>query len=194
MKILIMVLSQDEGIYRDLMQAQMETWGQHSNTVWYCGSGEDVWDVNLFRAKATDNYDQMGDKFLRCLSAVWKDDWDIIFRTNSSSYVIPERLERVCSAWHPYGLYAGWSLETAVSGAGIFLSRDVCKVLLDKMPVGRKIEEDVLIGRTLYPHVLIRDEKSRIDNPVIDSGSYHYRFKWPDHRDTDAGRMRSFIK
>jgi hypothetical protein len=143
----------------------------------------------------------MCDKLLGVLKEVIYWDWDIIFRTNSSSYVNKRKLIEFASTLPKENLYCGWSLETCVSGAGFFISKDCAKILADELDPSYEKEEDFAVGEILLKHgIEIIDDKSRIDNVcglqlllAHSIQSYHLRFKTED-RYKDAQTMRMVHK
>lgn len=222
MKILIMVLSYNESPYKELMQAQQETWDsievEGVRTVYYYGGHEAMPDEKILAVVlgktttelicgCTDSYYYMSQKFQIALEFVKDWDYDIIFRTNSSSYVNKQRLKEFAETLPKEKLYAGWTVHDSnsedkgmcVSGAGIWLSRDTAEILRNEIDPNFEQEEDVYCGRILRKHGIIAiDEQSRYDYPqnnLFDSMTerlrtlYHIRFK-TTNRIQDANNMR----
>lgn len=222
MKILILVLSYNEPPYRELMQAQQATWDavevEGVRTVYYHG-GELI-DMNKrlpyydtiydcpnksstqIGFQCTDEYYYMAAKFKKALEYVADFDYDIIFRTNSSSYVNKQRLKEFAATLPTEKLYAGWTFPDSnsedkgmcVSGAGIFLSRDTAEILRDEIDPQFEMEEDVYCGRILRKHGIVPiDDRSRVDYPQQQwkdlKKPYHIRFKTED-RIKDAENMK----
>lgn len=213
-KILILVLTFTAEPYKSLLMSQRDTWDsvdEGINTVYYHG-GESIvryispewpWRQRLM-FDCTDEYYLMAGKFKYALESVWNDDWDMIFRTNSSSYVNKQRLIEFEKKLPKEKLYAGWTMTDTnddnglcVSGAGIFMSRDCAEILRDEINPAKEIEEDVYIGRLLRAHgIKAIDDQSRIDYPKHPQQwhtAYHVRFKSED-RLMDAENMRRFHK
>jgi len=218
MKILIMVLSYNEPPYSDLMKMQQQTFGSENvdnvYTIYYHGRRIRGGNLHFFTRygslhsnwerlefDCTDAYYYMAEKFQLALKYAFDNlDFDIIFRTNSSSYVNQKRLVEFAYTLPKTRLYGGWELEgnagyNVVSGAGIWLSPDTAKIVMDDINVLREREEDNLIAEILNNHrVKIIDDKSRIDVPsyfesdAIPLTSYHYRFKTGD-RQQDVKNM-----
>lgn len=212
LKILILILSYNEPPYSQLMKAQQETFDsievEDVTTVYYYGGGEEGVikyhpDTKELVLPFTDAYYLMGGKLKMALDYIFSDsrffsDFDIIFRTNSSSYVNKQRLKEFAATLPTEKLYAGWEIEgnagyNVVSGAGIFLSRDTAEILRNEIDPLREREEDVLCAEILHNHgIKIIDDKSRIDYPQQKEGlkdAYHIRFKNND-RLQDAANMR----
>lgn len=223
-KILIMVLSYNQPPFDELMRAQKETWDSINQpgvtTLYYRGIdippgpvskapiyfGERIysWSEELVCA-CTDKYYYMAAKFSLALNWALADiSWDLIFRTNSSSYVNKKRLVEFAATLPREKLYAGKTLVDlndfsgiAISGAGIWLSRDTAEILQKEIDPEFEQEEDIYCGRILRKHgiVPIADE-SRFDYPegmegrhYTDADVYHIRFKTGD-RKKDADNMR----
>lgn len=206
MKILILVLSYQESPYLELMRAQQETFDRYEDdikVVYYYGEGNGWVTDREFASPLTNEYYSMAGKFRDALIAVDKWDYDIIFRTNSSSYANKPALTKFCEGLPTSNLYAGWEIPgdpaagfNVVSGAGIFLSHDVCEKLINDIDPLFRREEDCVIAEKLakYPEIKIIDDKSRYDVPPvvpheIPLDRYHYRFKTGD-RFQDAENMR----
>jgi hypothetical protein len=113
-KILILVLSYMEPPYDVLLKTQRETWDsvevEGVRTVYYYGgsggwvaagynstplvtqrSENSGWSLEV-QFDCTDAYYYMGQKFKLALQYIEDWDYDIIFRTNSSSYIDKQRL------------------------------------------------------------------------------------------------------
>lgn len=214
-KILIMVLSYNESPYKELMLAQQDTFDsvevEGVKTIYYHGgcsvppNGEygsvgiikrppNSWEeISL---QCDDQYYFMAQKMKLALDYVKASEWDydIIFRTNSSSYVNKKRLLEFAESLPKEKLYAGWTMVDsnhdgglAVSGAGIWLSRDTAEMLRDQIDPAVEMEEDVYIGRILRGNGIVAiDDRSRHDftnKHIADSMSrllatkYHIRCK-----------------
>lgn len=208
MKILILVLSFDNPPYNRLMEAQQESWGlvHHDdvNEVYYYGGGKG-WIGKELSVDATDAYYYMAGKFQKALENVWDQPWDMIFRTNSSSYVNKANLVEFAKTLPTEKCYAGWTFIDSedfgglcVSGAGIFMSRDIAEILLHEIDPKKELEEDVYIGRILRKNgITAIDDKSRLDYPHFEhhniKNAYHLRFKTQD-RLKDARTMMEIHK
>ncbi len=214
MRILIMVLSYDEPPYSDLMEMQKETWadlldiGLHKEIgeVFYHGGATEnpVWFYDgTVVLPCTDSYYFMSEKFKLALEYVWGWEWDIIFRTNSSSYINKTKLWEFAQTLPTEGLYAGWEIEgnagyNIVSGAGFFLSRDTAEILKNDIDPSFEREEDVYCGQLLFDKgIKIIDDKSRFDVDCISDeiplDRYHYRCK-TGNRYQDCSNMKQLHK
>lgn len=202
MRILILVLSYTELPWGGLMQSQWDTWGGTGNNVdvvYYTGKGlirsvdgrikgepANMQFYDDFEIPVSDSYYEMHWKFKKALDHIANKPYDFIFRTNSSSYINKKRLLKHAESLPKEKCFSGWSLgeKEAVSGAGIWLSPDMVKILREEIPPGENIEEDILIGRILHGKygIEILDDKSRFD--VTEENveyapleAMHYRFK-----------------
>jgi hypothetical protein len=200
MKILVLVLSLNESPYKELMQAQQQSWDsvevEGVRTVYYYGGGKGWVNEKEFSADSEDKYYLMHDKLLHCLKEIDLTGFDFVFRTNSSSYVNKKRLKEFAATLPTEKFYAGWEIQTndgfnIVSGAGIFMSRDVAEILINEINPAVEKEEDYYIGQILSRHdIKIIDDKRRIDYTgglyemrrgqelvIAEAQPYHIRFK-----------------
>lgn len=199
MKILILVLSYNDGVYAELMKSQQQTWDsievEGVRTVYYYGGGKGWVNEKEFSANSKDEYYLMHDKLLDCLKEVIDWDWDFVWRTNSSSYINKQRLVEFCNGMPKEMCYAGWELQgqgwNSVSGAGILMSKDVVKTFMEVADRNFLREEDIYIGQVLNEvEMPIIDDKSRYDVTSqfseIPLDRFHYRFKTGDrYRDVE---------
>lgn len=215
MNILIMVLSFDQPPFDLLMRTQQETWDSLGHdiagirTMYYHGGGKTepyLWHYDgRLELPCTDDYYLMAHKFRLALDyAFEKIEFDLIFRTNSSSYVNKKKLLERAELLPQEKLYAGWTFHDSnsedkgmcVSGAGIWLSRDTADILRNDIDPHFEQEEDVYCGRLLRNRGIVAiDDKSRYDVPVIvpnniPTDRYHYRCKSGSLREIDANNMR----
>lgn len=216
MKILIMVLSYKKSPYLELMRAQQQTFGSIKNEnidVLYYYGGDPPFTCTLssdgihygweFGFPITDAYYYMAGKFKKALEYALASSkkYDLIFRTNSSSYIQYRALLKFSETLPKEKLYAGAEIKTnegfsIVSGAGFFLSPDTAKILLNEIDPEFEKEEDYYCGMILNKHgIEVIDDKSRIDVANYHSlecvplDAYHYRIKSND-RLRDAETMR----
>lgn len=224
-KILIMVLSYNEGAFAQLMRTQQNSWDDiecpYTKTIYYHGGlykqevikfslrhGNSTKSWERLEFDITDEYYHMAGKFKMALQHIFDErfgnqDFDLIFRTNSSSYVNKKSLLEFAEKLPKEKLYAGWTFEDSnddkglcVSGAGIWLSRDTAEILMKQIDTEKEIEEDVEIGRILRRNgITAIDDKSRFDIPlhfgIVPFDRYHYRCKsGPANRIADIGNMK----
>lgn len=218
-RILILVLSFNEEPFSTLMRTQQATFDSVDvdgvETMYYHGGGDpqniltdkysemviggSSWSQWAF--KCTDAYYFMAAKFKKALEWIQYDEYDYIFRTNSSSYVNKSALLEFAKTLPTEKLYAGWTMVDSedhgglvVSGAGIFMSKDVAEILRNNIDPQFEQEEDIYCGRILRKHGIVAiDDKSRYDvesnHDYIPLDRYHYRFK-TGNRLIDAHNMR----
>lgn len=131
MKVLIMVLSSMKPPFDKMYEAQKETWDsievENVKTVYYF-----CWD-----------YRKMHIPFRDSLIEHWDEDWDVIFRTNSSSYVDKELLYEYIKDKPTTNLWIGNRLAKA-AGSGVFISRDLAEILKDNITDDPFPYEDML--------------------------------------------------
>lgn len=166
---------------------------------WFRRVKHNDWSETL-KFKCTDEYYYMAAKFVAALEYINDLEYDFIFRTNSSSYVNKKELVEFAKTLPKEKLYSGWEFIDSedfgggcVSGAGIWLTPDTAKILMDNIDPNFEQEEDVYCGRILRKHGIVAiDDKSRYDvetfHPFIPLDKYHYRFK-TGNRLIDAHNM-----
>lgn len=206
MKLLILVLSYNEGVFADFMKAQQATWDRHHDGVdvryYYGDNGRSGWILTTeLPLLCSDDYEMMHWKFKLALDVIDYSKYDLIFRANSCSYIDKEKLMKVAETLPLTNCYAGYDNGTYVSGAGIFFSPDVLDILkaeLTDMPHGA---EDVLIGEILKGRVPIIAENSRIDATVdgvnvsqLTGNEYHFRFKTSNHHPDRVRDIKNMYK
>jgi hypothetical protein len=215
MRILILVLSSNKPPYDQFMQTQKSTWDsiEHPQIITRYFHGGETGGDKEFALNCSDDFYMMHWKHKLAIDRALELDWDICFRINSSSYVDKSALHEFCKSLPITNLYGGWLLgdtlpyiewegqnikQHCISGAGIFYSRDIARIISDSMTDKEDIEEDVLIGRTLYLKGIpvTFDDKSRCDFNGSLAGfrpAYHYRIKSGD-RQKDIKLMRKLHK
>lgn len=182
-----MVLSSIQDPYYKLMKAQKETWDSidHPNveTVYYYGEelpeGVTPGDKRDLAMNCSDTYMMMHYKFKLALDAVWDREWDYIFKTNSSSYVDKHNLYLKAQTLDNKLVYCGVDGGRFASGAGAFISRDLCAYLRKVLNHIPQTYEDVHIGQLLNMEVTrgaCRQDFDSLDNTIL-LDQYHYRCK-----------------
>jgi hypothetical protein len=136
MKILIMVLSSMKPPFDKLYQIQKETWDSikedNVETFYYFGNDWELMHV----------------PFRDALKEVWDRDWDVIYRTNSSSYVNKKLLVDFLKGRDTEKLWIGDEIGNN-SGASFIVSRDLAQILINQIPDNTQPYEDVLISDIL---------------------------------------------
>lgn len=201
MKLLILVLSYKAFPFDQLMDVQQTTWGVSDNditVIYYHGGNSNSLSLGLnkdgyfhtLQADCSDAYEMMHWKFKLTLDEIDYHKYDLIFRTNSCSYVVKNRILAVAETLPRTGCYAGWQNIDYISGAGIFLSPDVLDILKAELTDTPHGAEDVLIGQILRNRVNMIDDKSRTDADLTGFHTYdgyHFRAKTSNDQ---IGRMR----
>ncbi len=197
MKILILVLSYNQPPFSDFMRVGQETWDleKYSNIdVRYYYGNENGRGTYFDRGKelqldCSDAYDMMHWKLKLALDQIDYHQYDLIFRTNSCSYIHKERFLEVCKGLPLTGCYAGYQNGDYISGAGIFFSPDVLSIVHRELTDTPHGAEDVLIGEILRGRVDMINDNSRVDSDVTSLphyNGYHFRFKTSNDQ---LGRM-----
>ena len=174
MNVLIMVLSTKKPPYDEIEKAQIETWDsvKVDGVTTYYYYGED--------------YNMMHHAFKKALNSVWRKKWDVIFRTNSSTYVRKDKIKEWVEMVQPTKrLYAGFAIDNMVSGTGILLTRDSAKILRDELDEYPNPSEDTLIGTILSRHGIL---------PQTALKREHFNFKEDNIKEADYYRCKSEIK
>jgi hypothetical protein len=194
MKILVLVLSANVAPYPALMRTQRETWAsvpiEGVEPVFYHGGETLSLDGCRLVLPVSDHLHEVGRKTLAAFEwAVAHRDFDLVFRTNNSSYVdLPNLRRYVDQHGRAQRFYSGFvglfdTLPFA-SGSGYFLSRDLVEVVLDHRDRWRHEWEeaddvalaDVLLGEGVTPEPAPRvDYRSQDEVTSIDTSQYHFR-------------------
>lgn len=186
MKLLILVLSYNVAPFSDFMRVSQETWDAEKHpdidVIYYYGNNGTVSNGKELQVDCSDDYEMMHWKLKLALDVIDYHKYDLIFRTNSCSYIVKDRILKVAETMRLKGCYAGYHNGGYISGAGIFFSPDVLDILQRRLTDTPHGAEDVLIGQILTPYSYIPRiaENSRIDadiNGVNKFDSYHFRFK-----------------
>lgn len=178
------------------MRLSRMTWDkeQHSDIdVLYYHSGQRT-DLRDVITNCADSYEMMHWKFKLALDQIDYHNYDFIFRTNSCSYIVKDRLFEVAKTLPLTNCYSGYHNGGYISGAGIFFSPDVLDILRNELTDTPHGAEDVLIGSILEDRVPMTAENSRIDaglDGFIEFNSYHFRAKTSNdvkdrHRDVNS--------
>jgi hypothetical protein len=162
-------------------------------TLFYFGGAERVQvDGNEVSLPVGDGLQQVGEKTLAFFAfALERTDFDVVFRTNCSSYVDLANL-RAFAATHarPEEYYAGFNGthegDVFASGSGYFLSRDLVRtVLAERQRWQHDLLDDVALAGVLRPMgfapvpVPRRDYASATQVTVADTSFFHFRCKTP---------------
>lgn len=153
MKVLIMVLSGADPLYRKLMLGQQQTWDSINvkgvETIYYYGGAAKTYHnfgCTEIVCACPDIYNMMHWKFKMALDHIWELDFDFIFRTNSSTYVRKEKIYEFLKDKPKEKYYAGVDGGGYASGTGAILSRDCAKIIKDQFIDEPSPSEDSLMG------------------------------------------------
>jgi hypothetical protein len=185
MKILILVQACDEAPYFDLRRGQEETWDsvevEGVSTLYYLSGRETELSGNKFYMNIPEGYPMLHWKFKHAVDLVWGWDWDIMFRTNASSYVDKKMLLEKAKTLPKEKLYCGKDGGGFASGCGFFISRDCLDILRTQLEESPTPYEDAMIGSVLGKNGIgITQGSERFD--IIHGNwnfpdTYHYRCK-----------------
>lgn len=205
MKLLILVLSYNVAPFSDFMRVAQETWDKEKHpdidVIYYYGNqngkGWNFSNDKELLVNCTDDYNMMHWKLKLALDAIDYHKYDLIFRTNSCSYIVKDRILKVAKTLPLTDCYAGWCNGTWISGAGVFFSPDVLDLLRKKFTPTSHGAEDVLIGQILTDRVPMLDHKTRIDADKEGFHSfygYHFRAKTSNDNNDRYRDVANLIK
>lgn len=191
-RVLILVQACDDPPYFDMQRAQRETWDSFElrpavTTIYYYGNnhhkGEYRYetDTRKLYCPCPEAYDMM--HYRHKLATEWcmeNIDFDIMFRTNASSYVHKQKLFDYAQTLPTEKLFI--SNNGIPSGAGFFLSKDYIKLANEGIDTYPTSSEDQYIFTMLNRHgidlspggdrVEFNHQESRPEREC-----YHYRCK-----------------
>lgn len=201
--VIILVLSHYEEPYVMLENCIKQTWAKHNldnvNVFFYHGGDKESVEGDKIITNYPEGFHNIGYKTIRSFEILLQNNnFDYIFRTNSSSYVNIEKLvdylddKPVDNFYH--GIIGHHGDVNFASGCGYFLSRDVVeKVVENKNNWSHQIIDDVAIALLLrsigiYPTLaprldidsIIDDEYyvmgKKLEKSLIDQ-NFHFRCK-----------------
>jgi hypothetical protein len=183
MKLLILVQGSDLPPYDMLQRGQEETWDSievEGVTTLYYLSGDKGLVGNKLYLDYPDGYPMLHWKFKEAVDYVWDWDWDVMFRTNASSYVDKKLLVEKAKNLPNEKLYCGKDGGGFASGCGFFISRDCLDILRKDLTPDPTPYEDAIIGSVLAKNgIKITPGSERFD--IIHGrdfpDTYHYRCK-----------------
>lgn len=201
-KVLILVQACDDAPYLEMQRAQLATWDsvevEGVTTVYYYGNNTHPNDYMFFKSykklycPCSEAYDMM--HYRHKLATEWcmgHVDFDIMFRTNASSYVDKQLLFDYAQTLPTEKLFI--SNNGIPSGAGFFLSKDLIKIANEGIDQHPTPSEDMYIfsmlnkaGYDLQPggdRVEFNHYSNQPERPC-----YHYRCK------SDTGDRTKDIK
>jgi hypothetical protein len=194
MRTLVLVLGTRVRPYPMLVRAAEATWASVAvpdvDVLFYFGGGGPRRAGRHLKLPVPDDFAHIGEKTIACFEHVLeKYEFDLIFRTNCSSYVDLTNLSRyVVERARPHGFYAGTpSTHDGVafaSGSGYFLSRDLVELVVrERAAWNHALLDDVALGHLLSPAGHTPVAAPRIDFATprdavdVDVSQFHFRCK-----------------
>lgn len=203
MKIIIIVLSSEEGIYAKFKTAQKETWDKEKidgvKTYYLHGNSKvnEIIDDDIL-TNVSESLQNCGYKTLKAFQLIKNFDYDFVFRTNSSSYVdknlLVEFVKSKPKENHYSGVIGDYHKIKFASGSGFLISKDVINKLLENVNLFNfNVIDDVMIGDALskldiYPTPNPRFDITHRNITNIPTEYFHYRLK-TDNRLIDIENM-----
>jgi len=203
--VLVMVLSADVGIYKQLIQAIRQTWGsktnQNFNIIYYYGRipGHIPPPNGVLQTSDTlicdcdECLEYISYKTILAYKYVYNNfKFDYTFRCCCGSYIVPNELMRFVDNKPMEKFYCGvigdpGSPRQFCSGSGYFLSRDLVKVVVENtselVSYNSRYNlpghfDDVCMGMFMTAHGIYPQNGIRNDVPSkIIPGCYHYHFR-----------------
>jgi hypothetical protein len=203
-KTLVLVLASHGQPYEMLHRTLEETWVSVATpdveTLFYRGGAALALDGDHVTLPVADDHKSMGRKTLACFDYVLRNrEFDVLFRTNASSYVDLPNLRDFVAARATARFYAG-ALGTRpvpyASGAGYFLSRDLVELVLEH---GDRWDhhriDDVALGVLLAelgvaPQPAPRQDLDRVRQvKQLDRSQFHFRCRTESWRRLEDARI-----
>lgn len=204
-KIIILVLASDTYPSRRNQMVQKKTWvkdqTENIKVYFYKAGKNTLIQNNDLIVKSGDRADEIGYKNFKAFEWIYKnEDFDFLFRTNTSSFINIKNLESYINnlkrSKDP--IYDGIVLNLKnkknkscikfVSGAGILFNKKAIEVLINNQnEYDHSLWEDVAIGellnkKSVFPSSGRRyDIRGNIFKQDIDLNHYHYRCRIDTH-------------
>jgi hypothetical protein len=206
LRILVLVLGARVAPYRTLMRAIRRTWASDEvpdvETLFYCGGSALRVDGDRLALPVADDLSNVGHKTLACFEHVLGDRrFDLIFRTNCSSYVdLPNLRDFALDRGRDSGFYCGVVRShdgvSFASGSGYFLSRDLVELVVERQSAwDHTVLDDVALG-SLLGHSSVhpepaprRDYYNLAELTEVDTSQFHFRCKTDSWRRLEDVRM-----
>lgn len=194
MRTLVLVLATRSHPYPMLIRAAEATWASVAvpdvEVLFYFGGGGPRVVARHLTLPAPDDFAHIGEKTIVCFEyALANCEFDLVFRTNCSSYVDLTNLNRYVSEHtREHGFYAG-ALGTHAgvpfaSGSGYFLSRDLVELVVRGRDAwNHELLDDVALGLLLSTAGRIPVAAPRIGYATpqevvdVDVSQFHFRCK-----------------
>lgn len=204
-KIIILVLASDTyPSYRNHL-VQKKTWAKepskNTKIYFYKAGNNTVLNKNNLIVKSGRRADEIGYKNFEAFEwTIKNENFDFLYRTNTSSYINIQNLEYYISKYrnNPGFIYDGIIMNIKnknddtcikfVSGSGILFSKKTVEVLINnKSEYNHSLWEDVAIGELLNKNGIFPTEGKRYDiqgniyKEDVDLNHYHYRCRIDNH-------------
>lgn len=200
MKMLNLILACDKEPWKSVEHTIEQTWGQYIDTFFYYGNGNNTHDDKRIYIDVSEGLNNTAHKTIKCFEyALNNFEFDLIFRTNISSYVDFPLLKSALENIYNPNLYAGVIGKHKdiyfASGAGFAISKKNVEFLVNnQLELDYSLIDDVCVGHALTEPItpLTRydiDER----NQTIDTSFYHYRCK-PRYVDYSSFVINTFNK
>lgn len=194
MKTLVLVLATRQEPFPQLVATIKRTWASaHVDDVdvlFYYGGARLSLEGDDLTLPVPDDLPNVGRKTLACFEyVVAQRDFDVLFRTNCSTYVdLPNLRGYVAEHAEPSRFYAGKGANLDgidfATGSGFFLSRDLVELLVDERPSwDHGYLDDVAVAKLLHAHGVERRFAPRVvyerprDARKVDTTAFHFRCK-----------------
>jgi hypothetical protein len=211
-KTLVLVLATRISPFPELVRTIKETWAAAAEpdvgVLFYYGGERLELEGDSLTVPTGDDLPNVGHKMLACFAHVLERfDFDIVFRTNCSTYVdLPNLRRYVEEHASPTRFYAGKGAFSDgvdfATGTGIFLSRDLVQLAVDdREHWDHSHLDDVALAKALHAHGVTRQFAPRVvyerlrDVRKVDTSQFHFRCKTAPtesaSREEDARIMRA---
>jgi hypothetical protein len=203
-RVLVLVLGARVTPYPALVRAIRRTWGlvgvEGAETLFYYGGDRLRLERDELVLPVPDGPADIGRKTIAAFEWVLENrQFDVIFRTNCSSYVDLPNLHRYASMHAtPDAFYSGIIGTHPVrfaSGSGYFLSRDLVELVVDRQSEWyHKLVDDQALAVVLAAHGVDptpaprHDYRSVAEVRNVDTSLYHFRCR------TDSWRRREDVR
>jgi hypothetical protein len=193
MKILILVQGANVDMYPAMRKAQQETWDSVEvpgvDTLYYSGDINSQAGCYLIHPWSTDLYTSSSDVLnmshwkmklaLLAFAPYNMGKYDMIFRTNASSYCDKAMILEKALTLPKKKCYCGIDGGGYASGCGVFISPDCMKLILEGIDEEPNAAEDALMGGILGKHGIgVTPGAERQDFGSVNDAVrnvYHYR-------------------
>jgi hypothetical protein len=210
MKVIILVLSSNLPQYQILENAIRSTWDSVKNKnievyYYYGESKENTIIEDKIYTSSPEGYSNIGEKTITAFELIKDKNFDYLFRTNSSSYIIKENLLNFLEDKPKENFYTGiigkHSNINFCSGSGYFLSKNlVVDIIKNKNLWNHNYIDDVAISELITKKmgVAITDCAKRLDIHSLKriytlediKLNYHIRCAWHSDRSVDVFHMK----